>query len=104
MQHYLSLGIEQCRIVDMPTPSSAPSPNSDLVFPEVVRYLFVVFVIGALVATVFTMWTPASILPSSTTRDIAIAMATRVSSGATAVVPAATPTSSERVGLVAGHS
>ena len=88
----------------MPTTSSPPSPNSDVVFSEVVRYLFLVFVVGAVVGTVFTMWTPASILPSSTARDIAIAMATRVSSGATPVVPAATPMSRERLGLVAGHS
>ena len=56
------------------------------------------------VATAFTLWTPASILPRSAARDIARAMATRVGRNASPMPPTHTPKPREIVGIVAGHS
>lgn len=83
--------------------SSIQEPHVGTVLPRVVRYVGVVFLVGAVVATILTMWTPASILSRSAARDIAIAMATRVSGEVTRAVPSSTPGPRGRVGLVAGH-
>ena len=47
-------------------------------FRDIVRYIGVVLLVGMVVATAFTLWTPASVLPRNAARDIARAMATRV--------------------------
>ena len=72
-------------------------------FRDIVRYIGVVFVVGMVVATAFTLWTPASVLPRSAARDIARAMATRVGRNASPVPPTATPEPRALVGIVAGH-
>ena len=87
----------------MGTPPSSSEPVLGVVLSSVVRYLGVVFLVGVVIATVFTMWNPTSILPRSAARDIAIAMATRVSGAPVPVIATATPSSHERVGLVVGH-
>ena len=73
-------------------------------FREVVMHLRVVFLVGAAMATAFTLWTPASVLPSSATSEIARAMATRVGRNTTPLPPTATPIARERIGIVSGHS
>jgi len=72
-------------------------------FRDIVRYIGVVLLVGMVVATAFTLWTPASVLPRSAARDIARAMATRVGRNASPVPPTATPEPRDLVGIVAGH-
>lgn len=73
-------------------------------FREVLRHVGVVFVVGAGMASAFTLWTPASVLPRSAAREIARAMATRVGRSTTPLPPTITPMPRERIGIVAGHS
>ncbi len=73
-------------------------------FRDIVRYIGTVLLVGMVVATAFTLWTPASLLPRSAARDIARAMATRVGRNASPVPPTVTPEPRELVGIVAGHS
>ncbi len=73
-------------------------------FREVVRHVGVVLLVGVGIATAFTLWTPASVLPRSAARQIARAMATRVGRSTTPLPPTATPVPRERIGIVAGHS
>ncbi len=73
-------------------------------FREVVRHVGLVLLVGAGMATAFTLWTPASVLPRSAAREIARAMATRVGRNTTPLPPTLTPMARERVGIVAGHS
>jgi len=73
-------------------------------FLEIVRYIGVVLLVGMVVATAFTLWTPASVLPRSAARDIARAMATRVGRNASPLPPTNTPEPRELIGIVAGHS
>ncbi|MDP6792846.1 MAG: N-acetylmuramoyl-L-alanine amidase, partial [Anaerolineales bacterium] len=73
-------------------------------FRDVVRYVGVVLLVGAAMATAFTLWTPASVLPRSAARQIARAMATRVGRSATSMPPTVTPIAREHIGIVAGHS
>ena len=73
-------------------------------FREIVRYIGTVLAIGMVVATVFTLWTPASVLPRSAARDIARAMATRIGRNASPMPPTNTPEPRELIGIVAGHS
>ena len=73
-------------------------------FREVVRHVGLVLLVGAGMATAFTLWTPASVLPRSAAREIARAMATRVGRNTTPVPPTFTPVARERIGIVAGHS
>jgi N-acetylmuramoyl-L-alanine amidase len=73
-------------------------------FRDIVRHIGTVLVVGMVVATAFTLWTPASILPRSAARDIARAMATRVGRNASPMPPTHTPKPREIVGIVAGHS
>ncbi len=73
-------------------------------FREVVRHVGVVLLVGAGMATAFTLWTPASVLPRSAAREIARALATRVGRSTTPLPPTVTPVARERIGIVAGHS
>nr|MBI2905876.1 hypothetical protein [Chloroflexota bacterium] len=43
-----------------------------------VRHIGIVLLVAAAVATVFTMWSPVSLLPSGAARAISIALATQV--------------------------
>ena len=73
-------------------------------FREVVRHVGVALLVGGGLATAFTLWTPASVLPRSAAREIARAMATRVGRSATPILPTVTPIARERIGIVAGHT
>jgi N-acetylmuramoyl-L-alanine amidase len=71
------------------------------------RHIGVVIIVAVASATVFTMWSPSSLLPTNVSGAISVALATQASSAikpATAVPP--TPTTSPRplLGIVAGHS
>jgi N-acetylmuramoyl-L-alanine amidase len=68
-----------------------------------VRHVVVVLFTAALAATVFTAWTPSSILPPSAASGIAAALATQVGPDFTPVPPTETPSPAPRVGVVSGH-
>ena len=70
---------------------------------EALRHLGVTVFVAAIVATIFTAWTPTSILPPETANRIAVAIATRVGAASTLPPPTPTPRPAPRVGLVAGH-
>ncbi len=69
-----------------------------------VRHIGIVLLAAAAVATVFTMWSPVSLLPSGAARAISIALATQVGVVITPEPPTATPAPLPLVGIVAGHS
>ncbi len=60
---------------------------------ELVRHVVVVLFTAALAATVFTVWTPASILPPSAASGLAAALATQqqVGPNSTPIPPTLTP-------------
>lgn len=70
---------------------------------EAVQHIAVVMFAAAVVATVFTAWTPASLLPSSAASRIAVALATRVGLASPAVPATSTQRPAPRIGIVAGH-
>lgn len=72
-----------------------------------VRHIGLVIIVAVASATVFTMWSPTSLLPTNVAGAISNALATQASNAAgpaTAIPP--TPTASTRpvIGVVAGHS
>lgn len=82
--------------------NSLPPTGSSIV--QAARHIGVVLLVAIAAATVFTMWSPSSLLPSDAARAISIALATRVGSDSTPVPPTATPASLPLIGIVAGHS
>lgn len=71
------------------------------------RHIGIVLIVAVAAATVFTMWSPSSLLPTNVSGAISVALATQASNAlapATAVPP--TPTTAPRplLGIVAGHS
>ncbi len=81
------------------TSSEAPSPLF-----RALRHIGLVVLVAAASATVFTMWSPSSLLSSGASRAISLALATRIASNSTPVPPTATPAPLPLIGIVAGHS
>jgi N-acetylmuramoyl-L-alanine amidase len=72
------------------------------VLGDTLRYLGVVLIVGIVLATVFTAWTPASFIAPDVAQEIANAV--QVNSASTPTVGPPTPTTpAPRIGLVAGH-
>jgi N-acetylmuramoyl-L-alanine amidase len=69
-----------------------------------IRHIGMVFLVAISSATVFSMWSPSSLLPGNVSAAISIAMATQA--GVEATVVPVTPTLAPRplIGIVAGHS
>ena len=85
----------------------SPSTSIGSSLLQAFRQIGLVFVVAVGAATVFTMWSPSSLLPSNVAGAISIALATQESQangGATAVLPTETPTPRPIIGIVAGHS
>ena len=76
------------------------------VFGEALRHISIVTAVGVAMATVFTAWTPNSLLPKNVADEIASVIATsQVSATATALpVVATVPPPLPKIGLVAGHN
>ena len=76
------------------------------VFGEALRHISIVAAVGVAMATVFTAWTPNSLLPKNVADEIASVIATsQVSATATALPVVATqPPPLPKIGLVAGHN
>jgi N-acetylmuramoyl-L-alanine amidase len=71
------------------------------------RHIGIVIIVAVASATVFTLWSPSSLLPTNVSGAISIALATQASNAlapATAVPPTATASPRPIIGLVAGHS
>jgi N-acetylmuramoyl-L-alanine amidase len=89
---------------DLPAP--APRASIVSVFGEALRHIAIVAAVGVALATVFTAWTPNSLLPKNVEAEIAAVIATsQVSATATALPVVATQVAPRpKVGIVAGHS
>ena len=93
----------------MRRPSSSPPTNSSLTtaLTQALRHVGVVVLVGAVLATVFTAWTPGNLLPGDLVSGIANAFdVQRIGSVSTPTLPAPTapPSAAPRIGIVAGHS
>jgi len=85
------------------TPPTPPTPPGSTL-AQTARHIGVVLLVAVAAATVFTMWSPSSLLPSDTARAISIALATRVGVDSTPVPPTPTLAPLPIIGIVAGHS
>ena len=93
----------------MRRPSSSPPTNSSLTaaLTQALRHVGVVVLVGMVLATVFTAWTPGNLLPGDLVSGIANAFdVQRIGSVSTPTLPAPTapPSAAPRIGIVAGHS
>ena len=68
------------------------------------RHTGVVLLVAVAAATVFTLWSPTSLIPPSVSGAISIALATQEGAAETPVPPTATTASRPIIGIVAGHS
>lgn len=85
----------------------SPSPSIGSSLLQAVRHIGLVLIVAIGAATVFTMWSPSSLLPSNVAGAISIALATQEGQAngvATASPPTATPAPRPLIGIVAGHS
>lgn len=84
--------------------ATPPSPASPSPVVQALRHIGIVLLAAAAAATVFTLWSPSSLLPTGAARAISIALATRVGAGSTPVPPTPTSAPQPTIGIVAGHS
>ncbi len=73
-------------------------------FIQAIRHIGLVCIVALGTATVFTMWSPSSLLPTNVSSAISVALATKSGVEATPVPPTATPSPRPLIGIVAGHS
>ena len=91
-------------------PASAPRASFLGVIGEALRHIAIVAAVGVAVATVFTAWTPNSLLPKNVADEISSVLATSqvpaFSATATAlpVVAATEAPPMPKIGIVAGHN
>jgi N-acetylmuramoyl-L-alanine amidase len=69
-----------------------------------IRHIGVVLMVALGSATVFSMWSPSSLLPGNVSNAISVAMATQAGVEATPVPPTPTVAPRPLIGIVAGHS
>jgi N-acetylmuramoyl-L-alanine amidase len=69
---------------------------------NVLRQLYMVFGVGAVLATLFTAWTPLGLVPSGLAERVAEIFGENPSSASSAF-PTPTPRPRPRIGIVAGH-
>jgi N-acetylmuramoyl-L-alanine amidase len=87
---------------------AAPAPRASFlaVIGEALRHIAIVAAVGVAMATVFTAWTPNTLLPKNVADEIASMIATsQVQATATALpVVASQVPALPKIGIVAGHS
>jgi N-acetylmuramoyl-L-alanine amidase len=91
------------------TETSAPAPRASLfsVIGEALRHIAIVAAVGVAMATVFTAWTPNSLLPKNVEDEIAAVIATSQVGSTPTALPVAVDTQAPplpKIGIVAGHS
>jgi N-acetylmuramoyl-L-alanine amidase len=91
-----------------PTPPPVARTGSLLnALGEALRHIGVVMAVGIILATVFTAWTPSSLLPGNVAEEIAAVIATSTGPQATATalpVVATLEPPKPKIGIVAGHN
>jgi N-acetylmuramoyl-L-alanine amidase len=86
-------------------PYPLPRPTLAELLPQALRYAGVVVGVGMAMATVFTAWSPGSLLPTDVAEQIASALAfNRVNSVSTVIPPTVEARPRPKIGIVAGHS
>jgi N-acetylmuramoyl-L-alanine amidase len=90
-------------------PSSSPAPPSSILhaFTQAIRHVGVVLIVGIVVATVFTAWTPGGeLLPADLAAQLAGALNVNRVSSVNTPAPAVTATFPvlPQIGIVAGHA
>ncbi|MCC7362272.1 MAG: N-acetylmuramoyl-L-alanine amidase [Anaerolineales bacterium] len=90
------------------TPPPSPAPGGLLnAFGEALRHIGIVIAVGVALATVFTAWTPSTLLPNAVAEQIAAVIATSQVSATTTALPVMAATATvprPKIGLVAGHN
>ncbi|OGO16262.1 MAG: hypothetical protein A2Z14_07985 [Chloroflexi bacterium RBG_16_48_8] len=83
---------------------SEPQIQRNPTFPEAVRYLGITLIISAMLATLFTAWTPASLNPEEVIENWLDVVKSPGEIALGTAEPALTETRIPKVGIVAGHS
>lgn len=89
--------------------SPPPAPTGGLLnaFGEALRHIGIVIAVGVALATVFTAWTPSTLLPNAVAEQIAAVIATSQVNATPTALPVLAPTAEPakpRIGIVAGHN
>jgi len=93
--------------VSKSSPPPAPTDGFLNAFGEALRHVGIVIAVGVALATVFTAWTPPSLLPSVVAQQIADVIATAQLQGTPTALPVVAPTEAPpkpKIGIVAGHN
>lgn len=94
---------------DEPEPEPYTGPPVGLRFGVLLRTMGIVMGVAALIATVFTWWTPNVFLPTESIEQISMALATQSGLEALEALPTRPPTATplpplpDRIGIVSGH-
>jgi N-acetylmuramoyl-L-alanine amidase len=85
-------------------PASQRPQRTVIRFGVVFRSIGTVFVAAAVIATIFTWWTPSSFLPAESAGALAVALATQASITQATPIPATALPPLRGVGIISGHS
>ena len=90
------------------SPPPQPAPGGLLnAFGEALRHIGIVIAVGVALATVFTAWTPSTLLPNAVAEQIAAVIATSQVNATPTALPVVAPTATAprpKIGIVAGHN
>jgi N-acetylmuramoyl-L-alanine amidase len=93
--------------VSKTSPPPAPAGGLLNAFGEALRHIGIVIAVGVALATVFTAWTPDTLLQSAVAEQIAAVIATSQVNGTPTALPVIAPTdvpAKPKIGIVAGHN
>lgn len=91
-----------------PVPAIAPAPRASFltVIGEALRHIAIVAAVGVAMATVFTAWTPNSLLPKNVADEISSVIASSQGRATPTALPVVATLQAPRpkIGIVAGHN
>ena len=91
-----------------PAPTTAPAPRASFltVIGEALRHIAIVAAVGVAMATVFTAWTPNSLLPKNVADEISSVIASSQGRATPTALPVVATLQAPRpkIGIVAGHN
>ena len=91
-----------------PAPTTAPAPRASFltVIGEALRHIAIVAAVGVAMATVFTAWTPNSLLPKNVADEISSVIASSQGRATPTALPVVATLQAARpkIGIVAGHN